>query len=119
MKLTENKRQLVKNKVIHYCKKIGCEIPNWLFLTKSEWQEWADYRKEITGIKRYRNSANYLGIASKTSKVIAIFVKNARNVKDLDNTIRHEVIHLAKSYNHNSKQFMKWQKWLIKKEKKI
>ena len=117
MKLTTSRQQWVKNRIIKYCNEMQCEPPSLLLLTRGEWQEYAAYRKQITGRTRYRNSSSCtLGICNHKTRVIAIFVKRALTTKGLDNTIRHELVHLVRRCNHRSDRFKQIMQ-LIKKGK--
>jgi len=105
MKATEQKKQWVKNRIIKYCQEAEKEVPSLLLLTKKEWQEWAEFKKQQIGVDRYRNAGNYLGICNHKSKVIAIFIKNHCSCNHLDQTIRHELAHYFRRYNHRSEAF--------------
>jgi len=110
MKLTKSKQQYVKNKVIEYCKSMKCDVPNWLFLTASEWNEFKAYVKETRFAGRKRNLKDpnkYWGLCWKEYKAIGIFVKKHPSLKWLDNTIRHELVHWVRRYNHRSMAFAK------------
>lgn len=106
MKLTKSKREWVKNRIIKYCNEMNCERPSWLFLKASEWNEWKEYNKKKDGWKRFRNAApSYLGICDREGGAIAIFVKKFISLDALDRTIRHELAHWVRSYNHRGQDF--------------
>lgn len=105
MRLTTAKVQWVKNRIQKYCDSMEAEYPSFLFVTKSEWTEWAAYRKDLEGFKRYRNASRYLGICDYKRKVIAIFVKSFSSLDRMDETIRHELVHYVRRYNHHSESF--------------
>jgi hypothetical protein len=85
---------------------MGCEVPNWLFLKASEWNEWKEYNKKKDGWKRFRNAGSrYLGICDSERGVIAIFVKKFISLDAIDRTIRHELAHWVRSYNHRGTDF--------------
>ena len=117
MRLTKHKKEFVKKRIYIYCKILNITVPNFLFLRKKDYLEWAKYRKEQRGLNRYRNPRSFIGIAGRKSKIIAVFIKNHPDIKTLDETIRHECIHLAKSYNHFSPEFYRWMQKL-KKERR-
>lgn len=117
MKLTEHKKQWVHSRIREYCKSMKVVPPSWLFLTQKDWKQWAVYIKEQTGQKKYRQSdSNCLGVCCYKRKVIAIFVKRFETLKRLDQTIRHELVHYVRRYNHHSKEFHRCMEQLRKGE---
>jgi hypothetical protein len=111
MRLTDSKIQWIKNRVNSYCKLLEVEVPTFLILTRKHYEEYKDWRKEINNNYRGRNFSRFWGIChgnckNERFKMIALNVKQHPNLKSLDQTIRHELIHWSKpSYNHRSVEF--------------
>lgn len=111
MKLTESKVSWVRERVAKYCEALEVPPPTFLILTRKGYEEWKDWRKEINPSYRGRNFSRFLGVCHgnyklERFKMITLNVKRHYDLKGLDNTIRHELIHWAKpSYNHRSKEF--------------
>lgn len=111
MKLTEAKRKWVLNKVEHYCSLLKCPVPK-IYLTMADYNRWKDTFRAKPG--EHIGRTNVLGVchgnirSMRTDEFnfIVILVKRHKDTKQLDDTIRHELIHWAKpSYNHCSKEF--------------
>jgi hypothetical protein len=111
MKLTNSKIQWIKKQVNNYCKLLEVKPPTFLLLTRKNYEEWKAWRRTWQDRYRGRNFSRFLGICHGNFKynrcrMIALNVKRHRNLEQLDNTIRHELIHYAKpSYNHRSFNF--------------
>jgi len=104
MKLTDKKREWINQKINYYCNLLKVKIPR-IILTHSEYEKFKkELREKYNHIRVGRS--NYLGVCHRAEKVIIIRVKHLPNCKELDYTIRHELLHYAKpSYNHYSKEF--------------
>lgn len=104
MKLTTHKKQWLEEKLILYCQLLEIEIPA-LILTKKEYENWKQEKR--TNSNQRVGRVNYLGVCHKKDNLIVLNVKHHQNLLALDDTLRHELIHLAKpSYNHRSKTFV-------------
>jgi len=111
MKLTESKIKWIKNRVNYYCKLLEVEEPP-LILTRKDYEEMKAKRRAINQHYRGRNFSRFLGVChgnvtyqgvNKDYVLVALNVKKHYNLKQLDETIRHELIHYSKpSYNHRS-----------------
>ena len=113
MRLTQHKREWVINKVKYYCEVLGIVEPK-VFLTMSEYNTWKAQKRLESGFRRVGRS-NCLGVCHKVDGFIVILPKRSRNLKCLDNTIRHELIHYSKpSYNHYGANFLDRMKRLKK-----
>lgn len=123
MKLTDSKVQWIKERVEYYCKLLEVDIPP-LILTRKEYEQMKATRRAINPHYRGRNFSRFLGVChgnityigkNKEAILIALNVKKHFNLKQLDETIRHELIHYAKpSYNHRSFNFFDRMKKLQK-----
>jgi hypothetical protein len=102
MKLTKHKREWVLNKVELYSKFLEIEPPK-VFLTMTEYNKWKQEKRTQRGERVGRT--NCYGVCHKKEGFIVILPKVSPSLKHLDDTIRHELIHYTKSYNHCSKQF--------------
>lgn len=111
MKLTPSKIEWIKTKVNNYCQTLSVKPPTFLILTRKTYQEWKEWRKETNPHYKGRNFSRFLGVCHGNCKyerfgMIALNVKLSPNLKRLDETIRHELIHWSKpSYNHRSQEF--------------
>ena len=77
MKATKFRRAWVIKQVKHYCELLCVKPPR-----------------------------HYLGVCHHSSNMIVVFLKRLRNLKAVDTTIRHELIHLTKpSYGHRTDVF--------------
>jgi len=109
--LTDAKVSWVRERVAKYCEALEVPAPTFLILTRKGYEEWKDWRKEINPSYRGRNFSRFLGVCHGNIKcerfgMIYLNVKKHNDLKGLDNTIRHELIHWAKpSYNHRSAEF--------------
>lgn len=103
MKLTLNKIIWIADRVVHYCNLLKVEVP-YVFTTMQEYNEWKRTVRTIKGERVGRS--NCLGVCHRREKFIVILPKRSSNLINLDEVIRHELIHYAKpSYNHCSRQF--------------
>ena len=102
MKLTKHKRVWVMNRVNHYCKILRIDSPN-VFLTMAEYNVWKKERRKFKG--QHVGRTQCLGVCHKKDGFIVILPKVSPSLNHLDETIRHELIHYTKSYNHCSKDF--------------
>jgi hypothetical protein len=111
MKLTESKISWVRERVAKYCELLEVPSPTFLILTRKHYKEYDAWRKELNPHYRGRNFSKFWGIChgnykNNRFKLIALNVKQHPNLKALDRTIRHELIHWSKpSYNHRSIEF--------------
>ena len=105
MKLTKSKIKWIHDKVQHYCNLLQVSAPR-VFFIMAEYNRWkVEKRKSSNGSRVGRTSC--LGVCHRSEGVIVILVKRAKNLIELDNTIRHELVHYTKpSYNHYSKEFI-------------
>jgi len=102
MKLTKSKRQWVLNKVNFYSDILGIEPPK-VFLTMSDYNQWKADKRSKKGERVGRTEC--YGVCHKKDGFIVILPKSSPSLKHLDDTIRHELIHYTKSYNHCSSVF--------------
>lgn len=116
MKLTESKVSWVRERVAKYCKLLEIENPPLLILTKRNYDFYVECCKDALPNYRGRTWRRFWGLcigSIKTwknqpilNRVICLNIKALPNLKCLDNTIRHELIHFTKpSYNHRSQEF--------------
>jgi len=117
MKLTGNKRQWIFKRVNEYCKILNMPIP-LLLLSRKEYEQWKIKEREkilqknngIYDTARMRVGRtvrpSLYGVAHKDDNMIFLNVKASRNLSRLDQTIRHELIHFYRTYNHYNPRFI-------------
>lgn len=104
MKLTKHKREWVAEKIKHYCSLFEVAEPR-VFLTMAEYNREKERLRKKHGYTRVGRT-ECIGVCHRVDKFIVILVKRNKNLAQLDETIRHELIHYAKpSYNHYSAEF--------------
>ena len=111
MKLTKHKKCWVMNKVKKYSEVLGIDPPK-VFITMADYNRWKKEKRTHKGEKVGRT--NCYGVCHKKEGFIVILPKESPSLKKLDNTIRHELIHYTKTYNHYSKDFERCLKALKK-----
>lgn len=99
MKLTQAKRKWVIKKVNHYSNLLEVESPK-IFFTMSEYNNWKKSIRQKRG--EHVGRSQCLGVCHRDNKFIVILVKRSTNLAELDDTIRHEMLHYTKSYGHYS-----------------
>ncbi|MBA7710294.1 hypothetical protein ES703_119234 [subsurface metagenome] len=106
MKATKFRRAWVIKQVKHYCELL-CVKPPRVILTAAEYERWkAEERIRCGWVRVGRSDRHYLGVCHHSSNMIVVFLKRLRNLKAVDTTIRHELIHLTKpSYGHRTDVF--------------
>lgn len=107
MKLTEAKRQWVYKRVKEYIDILNIPMPE-LILTRKEYEARKDERRTREGQHVGRTWHKFYGVAHRDENMIALNLKLSPNLARLDQTIRHEVIHLYRRYNHRSERFYNW-----------
>ena len=120
MKLTAARQAKIERTCCRYLDSLGYTSPVRFLLTRKDHEAWKhnernekSYLECIQGgyYERGRSSA-FLGVCYSDENVIYLNVKHAFNWKSLDDTIRHELVHLVRKYNHRSMSFGKCMKRL-------
>lgn len=105
MKITPFRREWISNRVSRYCSLLQVEPPR-LILTFAEYDRWKKEKRSQSNYVRVGRGSSYLGVCHRNDSMIFLNVKRALNLRGLDDTIRHELIHYTKpSYNHYSVSF--------------
>jgi hypothetical protein len=102
MKLTPSKREWVMKKVADYSATLGIEPPK-VFLTMAEYDKWKAEKRTFRG--EHVGRTNCYGVCHKEEGFIVILPKESPSLERLDQTIRHELVHYTKTYNHCSEDF--------------
>lgn len=106
MKLTKSKKEWVIKKVKCYCDLLQVVTPTILFTMAEYNRKKEEMRKQKK--KKYvgRDNPYLYGVCHRDEYFIVILVKRHTSLNNMDNTIRHELLHLTKpSYNHKGKDF--------------
>jgi hypothetical protein len=77
-------------------------------MTMAEYDQWKKDFRRVNNLKKGTRvgRTTCLGVCHRDMYFIVVLVKRSPSLIHLDDTIRHEMIHLAKpSYNHRSKEF--------------
>jgi len=102
MKLSDSLVCFIEERLYRYCKQLSINKPTVLTKTR----EVLDLPKKVT--KGRRTSAyRYYGVAYMAYNTVFINVKRNKTRKDLDHTIRHELIHMRFPYLSHGSNFEK------------
>ena len=107
MKLTEAKTQWILTRVKQYCDILNITMPE-IILTRKDYEQRKKERRQYESEHVGRTWHKFYGVAHRKENMIALNVKLSPNLERLDQTIRHEILHLYLTYNHHSERFAKW-----------
>ncbi len=113
MKLTEARQAKIERTCCGYLDSLGYAESVRFLLDRKSHEDWKrrerndkSYLESISnGHYERGRSSKYLGVCYKDERVIYLNVKKSSCWGRLDQTIRHELIHLVRSYNHRGIDF--------------